>query len=496
MRALVLSDWLAQRLQRESREPIYRQLHRLLQEAVLSRQLIAGARLPSSRMLAAELSVGRNTVTQVYEQLALEGYVSSATGRGTFVADTTPDEIVLDDGSSKPAPSSNVVQAVLSSRGGRLIAGAGVSSRQGGAFMPGIPDFSRFPGRVWSRLQMKQWRRPQPELMTYAPPGGLVALRKVLGEYLRTARSVRCTPDQIVITTGIHQSIDLAARLLTDPGDIVWTEDPCYWGVRSILQASGLELKPIRVDEEGIAPSHDDLSTPPKVILVTPSHQYPLGMVMSLARRRMLLEYGRQHRSWIIEDDYDSEFRYSNRPLASLQGMDDAGQVIYVGSFGKTMFPGLRVGYVVVPEALAASFAVASAELYREGQLLQQAVLADFMLEGHFTSHIRRMRGLYRQRRDLLLSAVERRYGDTLQIIGSDAGLHLVLCLPDAVDDRAVTAAALEVDIIIRPLSSYFSNRERAGSGLVIGYACVPDEAIRPAFEALADVLDVFLGIS
>ncbi|RKU00495.1 DNA-binding protein [Burkholderia sp. Nafp2/4-1b] len=491
MRASVLSDWLAQRLVRGSEQPIYRQLHRLLQQAILSRELPAGTRVPSSRLLAAELGIARNTVTQVYEQLALEGYVNSATGRGTFVADSAPDEIV--GAPSDPAAGTAVVASParrLSARGTRLVEGAGVSKRQGGAFMPGVPDVSRFPARVWTRLHNKYWRRLRPDLLTYAPGGGLALLREALADYLRTSRSVRCTPEQIVITTGIHQSIDLAVRLLTDPGDAIWTEDPCYWGVRSVLNVSGLTTRPIPVDDEGIAPSAADLAEPPKLMLVTPSHQYPLGMVMSLARRRMLLEYARQHGCWIIEDDYDSEFRYGSRPLASLQGLDSSGQVIYVGSFGKTLFPGLRVGYLVAPEPLAESFATASAELYREGQLLQQAVLAEFIAEGHFVSHIRKMRTLYGQRREVLLDAVARRYGDTLQALGSDAGLHLVTRLPDGVDDRAVAQAALERNIVVRPLSGYYAERKRAASGLLLGYACVPEDEIPAAFATLAEAID------
>ncbi|MDR3097994.1 MAG: PLP-dependent aminotransferase family protein [Paraburkholderia sp.] len=578
MRASVLSDWLAQRIERGSGQPVYRQLHRLLQQAILSRELPAGARVPSSRLLAAELGIARNTVTQVYEQLVLEGYVTSATGRGTYVADTSPDEIVgaaeigslrtakneLEFGSAPnsmaergaegtgsiatnsqdgrtlpgadnappiaamptmsaiPTTSANLdshpdsrqtdaVQAqarpastqaqrmaahALSTRGARLIAGAGVSKRQGGAFMPGVPDVSRFPARVWTRLHNKYWRSLRPDLLTYAPGGGLALLRHVLADYLRTSRSVRCSPEQIIITTGIHQSVDLAARLLSDPGDTIWTEDPCYWGVRSVMQVSGLKPRPIAVDSEGINPSPDDFAAaPPKLILVTPSHQYPLGMVMSLARRRMLLEYARQHQCWIIEDDYDSEFRYGSRPLASLQGLDTAGQVIYVGSFGKTLFPGLRVGYLVAPEPLAESFATASAELYREGQLLQQAVLAEFIAEGHFTSHIRKMRALYGQRRQVLLDALARRYGDALPAMGGDAGLHVVMQLPEGSDDRAVAEAALARNIVVRPLSGYYSARERAASGLLIGYACVPDEEIAPAFETLAEAIDASLPV-
>ncbi|MBV8629117.1 MAG: PLP-dependent aminotransferase family protein, partial [Paraburkholderia sp.] len=348
MRASVLSDWLAQRLDRGNGQPVYRQLHRLLQQAILSRELPAGSKVPSSRLLAAELGIARNTVTQVYEQLVLEGYVSSATGRGTFVADSAPDEIIgaLPDaavqrgasgaagnsgasgaaGTGIAAPQPLPAARALSSRGARLIGSAGVSKRQWGAFMPGVPDVSRFPARVWSRLHAKYWRSLRPDLLTYAPGGGLALLRHVLADYLRTSRSVRCTPEQIIITTGIHQSVDLAVRLLSDPGDVIWTEDPCYWGVRSVLHVSGLRSRPIAVDEEGINPGADDLAAPPRLMLVTPSHQYPLGMVMSLARRRMLLEYARQHQCWIIEDDYDSEFRYGSRPLASLQGLDTAGQ--------------------------------------------------------------------------------------------------------------------------------------------------------------------------
>lgn len=506
----MLSDWLAQRLDRSDVQPLYRQLHRLLQQAILSRELSAGTRLPASRLLAQELGLARNTVIQVYEQLALEGYVSSSTGRGTFIADTSPDEIVgAADRAAYPSrmlgvpltesyagePSRQMLPPpALSMRGQRLLEGIGVSKRQWGAFMPGVPDVTRFPARVWTRLHNKYWRRPRHDLLTYAPGGGLPLLRRALADYLRASRSVRCTPEQIVITTGIHQSIDLAIKLLSDPGDLIWTEDPCYWGVRSVLQVSGLQPRPIPVDEEGLNPSVADLAHPPKLILVTPSHQYPLGMVMSLARRRMLLEYARQHHCWIIEDDYDSEFRYGSRPLASLQGLDAAGQVIYVGSFGKTLFPGLRVGYVVLPEQLAETFAAASAALYREGQLLQQAVLAEFIAEGHLSSHIRKMRTLYGQRRQILLEVAARRYGDALAVAGGDAGLHLVMRLPDEINDQAVAHAALERNVVVRPLSGYYANRSRASEGLLLGYACVPDNEIPPAFDTLAQALESVEG--
>ena len=305
-----------------------------------------------------------------------------------------------------------------------------MSAKQWGAFMPGVPDVAEFPARTWSRLQARLWKEANPDLLTYAPGGGYRPLRRALSDYLRVARSVNCTPDQIIITTGIHQSIDLAVRLLTDVGDRAWVEEPCYWGARSVLQSSGITLVPVPVDDEGLNPREQDLQQPPRLALVTPSHQYPLGMVMSLARRRTLLEYARQHNVWIIEDDYDSEFRYGSRPLASLQGLDDAGQVIYVGSLGKMLFPGLRIGYMIAPEHLVDTFRTGVAELYREGQLMQQAVMTDFIMDGHLTSHVRRMRALYGERRQILIDAITARFGNELPVMGDEAGLHLVLGLP------------------------------------------------------------------
>jgi GntR family transcriptional regulator / MocR family aminotransferase len=525
--SIVLSDWLAQRLTRDGEQPLYRQLHGLLQQAILTHTLAPGSKLPSSRMLADELALARNTVTNVYEQLALEGYVETTRGSGTYVMDTTVDDIAgvearggvpgVSEGwaattaataatattagaktrgtKAPPVPPPESERGGgLSSRGQRLVSAAGASNRQWGAFVPGVPDVTAFPARIWSRLQNQYWRRPRAELMTYSTGGGYAPLRQALADYLRTARSVRCAPEQIIITTGIHQSIDLAVRLLSDVGDVVWTEDPCYWGVRSVLQSSGLQMRPIPVDGEGINPSAADLSAPPKLILVTPSHQYPLGMVMSLARRRMLLEYARRTQSWIIEDDYDSEFRYASRPLASLQGLDTAGQVIYVGSLGKILYPGLRIGYLVVPEAQVDNFAIALAELYREGQLVQQAVLADFIEQGHFTSHIRRMRNAYGARRQLLMDAIASRLGEPLPVLGDEAGLHLVARLPDMVSDKLVAREALTAGIATRPLSTYFSDSTHAPRGLLLGYACVADEAIRPSFDTLANVIERYLN--
>ncbi|WEY41966.1 aminotransferase class I/II-fold pyridoxal phosphate-dependent enzyme [Paraburkholderia sp. SUR17] len=549
MDTIILADWLSARIDRACGEPMYRQVLRLMQQAILTGQLAPGTKLPSSRTLATDLGIARNTVLHVYDQLTAEGYVISTTGSGTYVADTRPDKAAVNvrreqgtaggpasaSGSTAPAAgtaskaapapgtaterSTDATTATLctpqaavrhepgamSMRGQRLIDQAGVSPKQWGAFMPGVPDVAEFPARTWSRLQARLWKEANADLLTYAPGGGYRPLRRALSDYLRVARSVNCTPDQIIITTGIHQSMDLAVRLLTDVGDRVWVEEPCYWGARSVLQSSGLTLVPVPVDSEGLNPRESDLLDPPRLALVTPSHQYPLGMVMSLARRRTLLEYARQHKVWIIEDDYDSEFRYGSRPLASLQGLDEAGQVIYVGSLGKMLFPGLRIGYMIAPPHLVDVFRTGVAELYREGQLMQQAVLAEFIMDGYLTSHVRRMRALYGERRQMLIDAITRHFGDALPVMGDEAGLHLVLGLPDHADDRAVAAAAFDAGVIVRPLAAYYSGngdmsgagkRDAGGNGsapqrgLLLGYACVPNEKIDPAFATLAGVIE------
>ncbi|QDQ88318.1 PLP-dependent aminotransferase family protein [Alcaligenaceae bacterium SJ-26] len=484
-----LSEWLAAQLSEPSDEPAYRRLTHLFKQAILSGQIGGGTRLPSSRALGQDLGIARNTVTHVYEQLQAEGYVETQTGSGTYVADTSPD---MSGAAVRSRQSHHAARdhQRLSRRGRRTIELSGVSKVQWGAFMPGVPDVTEFPVKVWTRLQNRIWRGARPEQMTYAQGGGYPPLRRALAEYLRVSRAANCQSEQVIMTTGIHQSLDLAIRMLCDVGDEVWVEDPCYWGVRNLLLSSGLTPVPIPVDGEGINPSAQQLARPPRMIICTPSHQYPLGCVMSLARRRMLLEYARLHGCWIVEDDYDSEFRYGISPLASLQGLDQHGNVIYVGSFSKVLFPGLRVGYMVVPDSMADLFALGLADLYREGQTMLHATLAEFIYEGYLGTHIRRMRGLYAERRDILTRAVRSRYDDRLPILGDEAGLHLVLALPHLQDDFGVVRQALERGIVVRPLRTYYSSASTAQSGLLMGYACVPHERIGPAFETLAEVID------
>lgn len=489
----IAGDLLLQRwaLQREpgQRRPANRALYECLREAILDGGLSAGSRLPASRDLAAVLEVSRNTVKHAYEQLLAEGYLRALTGSGTFVADVLPEQ-VLWTRPGQPAPLHAPAQPLgrLSRRGSAVVADAVASPVQWGAFVPGVPDVTEFPHRKFERITARWRHSPPAEWLSYASGGGHPELRAALAEYLRQARSVSCAPEQILITEGVHQAVDLAARLLADPGDRVWLEEPGYWGVRSVLGINGLRLQAIPVDGEGLA-NPASRATPPRLIFTTPSHQYPLGSLMSLRRRLRLLEYARQHRSWIIEDDYDSEFRFSGHPVPSLQGLTPDAPVIYIGTFSKTMYPGLRVAYMVLPASLAGGFASAHAELYREGHLLTQAALAAFIREGHYAAHVRRMRLIYAERRSTLMALIERRLGPGwIHPYDSNAGLHLVLRLPDTADDVRVARTARARGVIVQPLSRYYARAPRA-RGLLLGFACVAPAAMHAPLEVLVGIL-------
>lgn len=491
MRSIV-GDLLLLRLGDASDGPMNQRLYRAIREAILDGTLPGDTRLPATLDLAAELGIARNTVVHVYAQLQAEGYTRSRQGNGTFVTASVPDAY-LATGRSRRHQGSGPAGPVLSERGARIVDQVSASPYQWGAFMPGVPDVTEFPHRKFGRIFSALWRKPAPELLTYSYGGGLPALREVLAEHLGLTRSVDCDPEQIIITEGSHQAIDLATRMLGASGDIAWIENPGYWGARTVLSANGVRILPQPVDEEGmlLPAAAEAVSTPPRFIFVTPSHQYPLGTVMSLARRRQLLALARRWGSWIIEDDYDSEFRFSGRPISSLQGLEPDAPVIYLGTFSKTLYPGLRVGYLVLPKHLAAAFQAGHAELYREGHLMTHAALAAFISEGHYAAHIRRMRMLYSKRRAILVNLIERRLGPQwLHRDSSEAGLHLILNLPEDLDDNAVVDVARARGVLTRPLSRYYAGPEPARHGLLLGYACVPESQIARKFEILLDSLN------
>lgn len=455
------------RLREQDQLPLHRQLYEALRGAILDGKLSAGDRLPSSRELAHDLSMSRNTVVAALNQLGVEGYLISCVGSGTFVNDSVP----------KPAtrlrPPHASQGAKLSRRGQSLATSFCATELEVQPFTPGIADFSAFPVALWQRLQNKHWRMTYPDMLDYSYSGGYAPLRRAVANYLRVFRSVPLEIEQVIITSGTQQSLELCAQLLADHGDTVWLEDPVYWGAVKAFMATGLNLHPVAVDQQGIAPRDQDEATPPRLIYVTPSHQYPMGAVMSLARRHQILSIARRHKAWVMEDDYDSEFRFSGPPISSLAGLDTDERVLYMGSFSKVLYPGLKLAYLVVPKGLAASFKQAHYDLNRPGQMPLQAALAEFIEMGHFASALRRARQSYAQRRVCLLEALKPCLSAQACISGAEQGLHLSLRLPEVVDDKALADRIALLGLTVRPLSAYCLKRKDA-KGLVIGYGYAP----------------------
>jgi GntR family transcriptional regulator/MocR family aminotransferase len=476
---------LSLHLDGDAAEPLHRQLYGAIRELVLAGRLLPGSRLPSSRALADELEVSRNTVLLALEQLASEGYVEGRLGSGSYVPNELPDPV--------PAPTQKRGQQraappKLSARGRELALRGAQRPVRSGLFSTGLPDTSDFPFELWSRLAAKCWRHPDQELIAARDPRGHRALRAAIADYLRTVRAVHADAEQVIVVSGARQAVDLTARVLLDPGDAVWLEEPGWPGNRAVLEAAGAKLIPVPVDAEGMRIGGGRA----KLACVAPSHQYPLGVIMSLARRLELLAWARQAEAWIIEDDYDSEFRYAGPPLAALQGLDQDGRVIYVGSFSKVMFPSLRLGYLVVPPAMLDDFARARTTLDDHPASAMQPVLAEFIAAGHFAAHVRRMRKRYAGRQQELLRAAEHHLDGLLILAPDPAGMHLVADLAPALAkrmrDTEAARRAANIGISTPALSSYYMGRADR-QGLLLGYAATPDRAIEPATRRLAQAL-------
>ncbi|TDR31160.1 PLP-dependent aminotransferase family protein [Hydromonas duriensis] len=481
MRRTPLAELLQNELERQDfhpRLPGYKRVYEAIRSAIVNRRLPAGSKLPSSRDLAHELDASRNMIVAAYDQLQAEGYVCSQTGSGTYVADALPDGFSEDSTLVKrAAPKSKGSALVLSKRGARLTQEKGVENYEVQPFaLRGKMDLLNFPIKTWQRVQNQVWRREDIQLYDYDSDGGYFPLKKAVADYLRVSRGVSLSPEQVLITAGTQQSIDLISRMLADQNDVAWVENPCYWGAWSSMYANDLSIRPINVDHDGMNPSAADLnSLPPKFIYVTPSHQYPTGAVMSLARRKQLIEYAQRVGAWLLEDDYDSEFRYSGRPIASLQGLaTEAGidRVLYMGTFSKVIYPGIKLSYLVLPEPLIGAFKTALYDLYRPGQLHLQAALAEFIEQGHFTTHIRRLRQAYAQRRTLLLAVLEKNLAGKIQQVVVDAGLLFLIRLPPHIDDLALAAECQAQGLSVRALSRYYIGPTEA-RGLVVGFAYV-----------------------
>jgi GntR family transcriptional regulator/MocR family aminotransferase len=476
--------------------PLYRQLYESLRTAILEGRLAPGTRLPATRELAAELSVSRNTVMSAFEQLLAEGYVEGRVGAGTFVSESLPDDLLNARANLRRAPRSSVKGRRLSKRGELLAATSiTVNAPARGVVRPfrtGVPALDAFPFDVWSRLVARHWRRPRRDLLTYGDPAGFRPLREAIAHYLGAARAVRCSPEQVIVVAGTQQAVDLSARVLLDANDSVWVEEYGYLAARGSLAASGARLVPVPVDAEGInVAAGSRLCADARMAYVSPSHQYPLGVTLSLSRRLELLEWASRAGAWILEDDYDSEFRYEGRPLAAMQGLDTEGRVIYLGTFSKVLFASLRMGYMVVPADLVEAFSNARALVGWCSPVVEQAIVCDFINEGHFARHIRRMRALYAERRATLISTLRREFGDTIEIAHSAAGMHLLAWLPEGVDDRAIAREADARGVQAQPLSAFALKGAdvRRRGGLVLGYAAYNEREARDAVAKLSDAL-------
>ena len=491
-------------LDRSSGAALHRQLYEGLREGVLAGRFPAGARLPSTRGLAAELGVSRNTVTSAFTQLLAEGYLEGRVGSGTYVAGALPDEMLRARRGVRGADFSHDEESVASggrrlSRRGELLAGTRtVTLRDAGrprAFRPCVPALEEFPRREWRQISARRWRRPPGGLLGYGDPAGYRPLREAIAGYLGAARAARCSPEQVVVVSGSQQALDLAARVLLDPGDAVWVEDPGYAGARAALVGAGARLVPVPVDGDGLDVSAGtEREAGARLAYVTPSHQYPLGPTMGLGRRLELLRWANRAGAWIVEDDYDGEYRYSGRPLEALQGLDDEGRVVYVGTFSKVLFPALRLGYLVVPPDLVDAFVAARELSDRHSPLIDQAVLADFILEGHFARHVRRMRTLYAARQEALVEAA-RRYLDGLIDVGpAEAGMHLVGFLPHGSNDREASQKAAACGVEAPPISAYALrgspyHEPAHRPGLLLGYAALTEAEILRGVRRLAAAL-------
>lgn len=483
--------FIALQLDRRSRVPLQRQLYDEIRTAILSGRLAPGARVPATRVLASDTGTSRNTVSGAFDQLLSEGYLEGKVGSGTYVARMLPEDLLRV--TRQPGPSRPVIARACLSRRGRMLGGipASLRSREIAteqAFRTGLPAFDEFPRALWARLGARLLRHAPSAVLTYGDPAGYRPLRRAIAEYLRAARGVNCSAEQVIVTAGSQQALDLAARLLLDPGDAAWVEDPGYLGARGALRAAGVRSIPVPVDSGGLSVVEGEKRAPEaRLACVTPSHQYPLGMTMPLSRRTSLLAWARRHRAWIVEDDYDSEFRYSGRPLQALQGLDPIGCVIYTGTFSKVLFPSLRLGYMVVPESLVDTFVSARALVDRHPPGLEQAIVAEFLAEGHFARHVRRMRTLYAERQEALVLALGRELGGAIEASPAEAGMNLTAWLRGNARDLELSNKAAQVGVVVTPVSAY-ALEVKPRSGLLLGYAAFSPRQIREGVRKLAQI--------
>jgi GntR family transcriptional regulator / MocR family aminotransferase len=486
----------------DAKIPLFRQIFNGLRNAILTGKLKPGTCLPSTRQLAEDLNVSRNTVLSAYDQLLAEGYLEGTAGSGTFVARNLPEER-LQPGPIAPRVHGHHYQSRSPSKRGRKLAanlpdagevrlGDLLPYRNPIPFRYPTPELASFPFNIWSKLMAKYNRNPSYDLLDYSYPAGYPRLREVIAAYLKSARGVQCEAEQVIVVPSSQMGLDIIAQMLLDHGDTGLIEDPGYFGARAVFERAGIRITPIPIDEEGVSMSAiRKTRNDARIIYVTPSHQFPLGVTMSLARRLDLLEWARQTNAWIIEDDYDGEYRYTGRPIPSLQGLDGNERVIYIGTFSKMMFPSLRISYLVAPRDLAEVFIKGRILIDTQSSTIPQGALADFIEDGHFARHIRRMRKLYAERQACLIAAVKTELSGLLEVEERAAGMHLIGWLPPGVDDRQASSAAQRYNLTVLPLSAA-SLRSLGRGALVLGYTGFNEQQISMGVRQLRIALSDF----
>ena len=462
---------------RRAPKALHRQIYDAYRAAIVERRLQSGQRIPSTRSLASELGVSRFPVLNAYAQLLAEGYFESRVGAGTVVSSSLPEQFTSSTLSPRIATNRSGPRPVAN-RSSILPHPLRFPWLLGwGAFGVGQVAFDQFPLNVWSKLVARRCRSMDAKSFHYGDQMGFRPLRNTIASYLRTARSLRCEAEQVMIVSGSQQALEISARVLLDPGSHVWVEEPGYRLARDVFALTGSHLVPVPVDKEGMdVAAGIKRFRKARAAFVTPSHQYPLGETMSASRRLQLLDWAQNTGSWIIEDDYDSEYRYESLPIASLQGLDTNSRVVYIGTFSKILFPSLRLGYVVIPLDLVDRFLTIRRAMDLGPPTFYQEVLTDFMSEGHFSRHIRRMRVLYHERRSALVDSINKELGPMVEVMGSEAGMHLAVTLPNRTRDVEIAERAARQNLRLWPLSpSYLGEESRPGFILGFGSTAVPE---------------------
>jgi GntR family transcriptional regulator / MocR family aminotransferase len=468
--------------------PLYRWLYEQLRTSILEGRLRAGARVPATRDLAETYKLSRSTIVKAFEQLMADGYVEGRRGSGTYVSQVLPEHL-LQVRSTRQEGRLPHRRIVLSDYAKRLQPFRSSPAKPVRAFRANQPALDLFPTALWAQVAARRLRKVSTKMLAGGETLGYRPLREAVAEYLNTSRGVKCTTDQVLILSGAQEGLDRTARLLLNPGDPAWLEEPGYPGAAVVLRAAGAKICGVPVDGEGVNLERGGERWPrPKLLYVTPAHQFPLGVAMSLRRRLALLEWARKAGVLIFEDDYDSEYRYSGQPVPALQGLDRSGVVIFGGSFSAVMFPALRLGYLVVPTEMVDVFAAAQSVSTHHPPMAGQAVLCDFITEGHFARHIRKMREVYAERLGVLLKAAKEKLEGLVEISSVEAGLQTVGWLQKGADAKATAEAAAKQNLEVVPLRQYAYGRA-SRNGIVLGFAAVEPRELRRGVEELAAVL-------